>query len=137
MLGYTYAQVFESKFYGLLFSIPIIYIGCLSGAMVSFLLSRYLFRDFIKQQIQGSAWLDFNFRIMNEIITTEGIKIVALIRLTFAPFGISSYIFGVSDISFTDYMLGNLSYIINSCTQSFIGCSLYTAASNGSLKNIG
>merc|ERR1719506_1251251 len=69
MLGYTYAQVFESKFYGLLFSIPIIYVGCLCGAMISFLLSRYLFRDFIQQQIQGSAWLSFNFKIMNEIIT--------------------------------------------------------------------
>lgn len=48
MLGYTYAQVFDSKLYGLLFSVPIIYIGCLSGAMISFLLSRYLFKDFIK-----------------------------------------------------------------------------------------
>lgn len=74
---------------------------------------------------------------MNEIITTEGIKIVALLRLTFAPFGVTSYIFGVSDISLTDYMLGNLSYIINSCSQSFIGCSLYTAASNGSLNDLG
>jgi len=53
---------------------------------------------------------------MNEIITTEGVKIVALIRLTFAPFGISSYVFGVSDISLADYMLGNLSYIINCCS---------------------
>jgi len=71
--------------------------------------------------------------MMNEIITTEGIKITALMRLTFAPFGITSYVLGVSDISFSDYMLGNLSYIINSCTQSFIGCSLYTAAQNGNL----
>ena len=48
MLGYTYAQVFNSKLYGLLFSVPIIFTGCLSGAILAFLLSRYMFRDFIK-----------------------------------------------------------------------------------------
>lgn len=51
MLGYTYCQVFDSKLYGFLFSVPIIYFGCLAGALCSFLLSRYLFRDFIKEQI--------------------------------------------------------------------------------------
>jgi uncharacterized membrane protein YdjX (TVP38/TMEM64 family) len=61
-------------------------------------------------------------------MTSEGVKIVALIRLTFAPFGVTSYIFGVSEISLGDYMLGNLSYLINSFSQSFIGCSLYTAS---------
>lgn len=60
--------------------------------------------------------MSLNFRMMNEIINTEGIKIVALLRLTFAPFGVTSYVFGVSDITFGDYMLGNLSYIINSCS---------------------
>lgn len=134
ILGYTYAQVFDSKLYGLLFTIPIVYFGCLLGGMISFLLSRYLFKDFIKQQIQGSPWLAYNFRMMNEIITTEGMKIVGLMRLTFAPFGITSYVFGVSEITFSDYMLGNLSYIINSCTQSFIGCSLYTASQKGDIN---
>ena len=66
--------------------------------------------------------------MIDDIITSEGIKVVGLVRLTFfAPFGITSYILGVTNISVMDYMLGNITYIFNSCTQCFIGCSLYTA----------
>ena len=130
MLGYTYAQVFDSKLYGFLFSVPIIYTGCLTGAFFAFLISRYLFQDFIKDQIKSNSWLSSNFNLIDDIITTEGCKVVGLLRLTFAPFGITSYIMGVSSISLKDYMLGNASYIINSCTQCFIGVSLYTIKLN-------
>ena len=69
MLGYTYAQVFNSKLYGLLFSVPIILTGCLSGAIVAFLMSRYMFRDFMKTQINAySPWLAWNFKMMNMIV---------------------------------------------------------------------
>jgi len=43
MLGYAYSQVFDSKLYGFLFSVPIVYVGCLTGAFFAFLISRYLF----------------------------------------------------------------------------------------------
>ena len=72
--------------------------------------------------------------MMNEIVSTDGLKIVALIRLTFAPFGITSYIFGVSDINLCDYLLGNMTYIFNCTAQCFIGCSLYEAAVNEKLQ---
>ena len=127
MLGYTYTQVFNSKLYGLLFSVPIVFTGTVIGGLLAFMLSRYLFKDFIKEQISHSAWLSYNFNIIDEIITTEGKLIVALIRLTFAPFGITSYIMGVSSISFWDFILGNISYIFMSTSLCFIGCSLYTA----------
>jgi len=70
----------------------------------------------MKAQVNGySPWLAWNFKMMNMIVQTDGTKIVALLRLTFAPFGITSYILGVSDISFCDYILGNITYIFN-CT---------------------
>jgi len=127
MLGYTYSQVFNSKLDGFLISVPIVYFGCLFGALLSFLVSRYMFQNFIKQQISSNAWLNTNFTMINEVLKDEGIKITGLVRLTFAPFGITSYIMGVSSISLSDYMLGNASYIINCCSQCFIGCSLFTA----------
>lgn len=67
---------------------------------------------------------------MNLIVKDDGCKIVALIRLTFAPFGITSYILGVSEISLCDYILGNITYFFNCTAQCFIGCSLYEAAIN-------
>lgn len=51
---------------------------------------------------------------------------MALLRLTFAPFGISNYILGVTSISLTDYMLGTCSYALNCGLQIFIGCSFYS-----------
>lgn len=54
--------------------------------------------------------------MIDDIITTEGVLIVALIRLTFAPFGITSYVMGVSSISLCDYIVGNLSYIFMTCS---------------------
>ena len=51
-------------------------------------------------------------------------------RLTFAPFGVTSYVFGVTSITLKDYMLGNLSYVFNCCSQCFIGCSIYHAANS-------
>lgn len=127
MLGYTYTQVFQSKLYGFLFSVPIVFTGTVLGGLGAFMLSRYLFKDFIKEQISHSQWLSHNFNMIDEIITTEGKLIIALIRLTFAPFGITSYIMGVSSIKFWDFAVGHLSYIFMSSSLCFIGCSLYTA----------
>lgn len=80
--------------------------------------------------------MSYNFNIIDEIITTEGKLIVALIRLTFAPFGITSYILGVSSISLWDFTLGHISYIFMSSSLCFIGCSLYTAVeSEGALNS--
>lgn len=60
------------------------------------------------------------------MLASEGITVVALLRLTFAPFGISNYILGVTSISLTQYMLGTCSYVLNCSLQVFIGCSFYS-----------
>jgi uncharacterized membrane protein YdjX (TVP38/TMEM64 family) len=46
-------------------------------------------------------------------MVSQGITIVALLRLTFAPFGILSYVLGVTSISLLHFTLGTLSYILN------------------------
>ena len=47
MLGFTYSQVFKSKLHGFLFTIPVSMSGILTGSLISFSLSRYLFRKMI------------------------------------------------------------------------------------------
>jgi uncharacterized membrane protein YdjX (TVP38/TMEM64 family) len=49
MLSYTYSQVFNSNFYGFAFTVPIVYVGSMSGALVTFIISRYLFKGLIKE----------------------------------------------------------------------------------------
>ena len=56
---------------------------------------------------------------------------VALLRLTFAPFSASCYILGVTSIGLFDYLIGTLSYGLNEAMQVFIGCSLYTMQKSG------
>ena len=50
-LGYTYAQVFESQFQGMLFVVPFISIGVFVGSLFTFLMSRYIFRDCVTSQV--------------------------------------------------------------------------------------
>jgi uncharacterized membrane protein YdjX (TVP38/TMEM64 family) len=137
MLGLTYSQVFDSKMYGFLFSVPIVFTGTVIGGLVAFMLSRYLFKDFIKDQIANSEWASHKFNLINEILLTEGMLFVALIRLTAAPFGVMSYVFGVSSIPFTDYAMGHITYIVESSLLCFIGCSMYSAVQTETQKESG
>jgi uncharacterized membrane protein YdjX (TVP38/TMEM64 family) len=116
----------------MLFSVPIVFTGTVCGGLLAFMLSRYLFKDFIKDQIANSEWLSHKFNIINEILETEGKLIVCLIRLTAAPFGVTSYIFGVSSISFLDYAIGHFAYLFEVISLCFIGCSMYSAVKNES-----
>ena len=49
MLGFTYSQVFHSKIEGLIFTIPVVMSGVLLGSVLSFLLSRFFFKDLVRQ----------------------------------------------------------------------------------------
>jgi uncharacterized membrane protein YdjX (TVP38/TMEM64 family) len=99
MLGFTYSQVFHSKLSGFMFTIPVSMCGVLTGSLISFTLSRYLFKDMVAGQIEQSPWLFRNFKAIDSLLASEGITVVALLRLTFAPFGITNYIMGVTSIS--------------------------------------
>ena len=126
MLGFTYSQVFKSKIKGFLFTIPISMSGVLIGSLLSFSLSRYLFKQMVTNQIQQSPWIFSNFKAIDSLLQTEGITVVALLRLTFAPFGISNYILGVTSLSLTHFLVGTSSYAVNCALQVFIGCSFYS-----------
>ena len=58
----------------------------------------------------------------------NGILFVALLRLMFIPFGLTSYLLGVTCISVFDYMVGTSTYIIKIILCVFLGCSIYQAA---------
>ena len=66
-----------------------------------------------------------NFEAINEILKERGAMSVGLLRLTFFPYGLCSYVLGVTDISPSDFMLGTATYLINCLMQVFIGAELY------------
>lgn len=129
MLGYTYSEVFGSKSQGFFFAVPIIFTGAIIGEYMAFTMSRYLFKDFVKEQINNSEWLSHKFNVVDEIIKEEGRLFVFLIKLAFTPVGLFSYVMGVSSISFPDFALGHISYLFWSSSLCFIGCSLSSGSS--------
>jgi uncharacterized membrane protein YdjX (TVP38/TMEM64 family) len=68
LFGYTYSLVFASQLKGFFFSVPVSMTGVLTGSMLSFWLSRYLFQDIVRAQIDQNAWLRKNFRAIDELL---------------------------------------------------------------------
>jgi uncharacterized membrane protein YdjX (TVP38/TMEM64 family) len=75
------------------------------GAVITFLLSRSLFRPFVER------WLSKRVRVasLDAALCRHGWRIVCLIRLSpVAPFTATSYLLGLSKVSLRDYLLGTL-----------------------------
>lgn len=76
-------------------------IGRLASALITFGVSRYLFRDYIKSRIRGkyAGW--------DDRLEKGGILYVIVMRMIpMLPFDVVGYVAGVSSISFRKYMIG-------------------------------
>jgi len=92
--GYIFGHYF-----GLLLST----IGTTLAAIISFSMSRYLFRDYIKKKLSG------RYAGIGERFDTSGIFVIAAMRVVpVIPFDAVSYLAGVSSISFVDYLVGTI-----------------------------
>jgi len=83
------------------------------GAFCAFMLSRHLFKKQILKQMRSNEWVQTNFTAIDEVLLASGITMVALLRLTFAPFAVCCYLLGVTSIGLGDYLIGTLSYGLN------------------------
>lgn len=72
MLGYTYSQVFSSYLKGYMFILPVVFVGCMLGSLAAMLLSRYLFRDMVKERIEKNRWLSKKFNAIDSILIEKG-----------------------------------------------------------------
>ena len=78
--------------------------GATLGCAAAFLVGRYLARDWVAKRISG----DKRFRAIDEAVGREGWKIVGLLRLSpVFPFNLLNYAFGVTRVSFRDYLLAS------------------------------
>ena len=77
--------------------------GTTSAAVITFAMSRYLFRDYVKKRLSGKyAGLDGRFN-------GSGIFIVAAMRMVpVIPYDAVGYLAGVSSIGFVEYLIGTL-----------------------------
>jgi uncharacterized membrane protein YdjX (TVP38/TMEM64 family) len=74
------------------------------GASVAFLLGRTLARQWVEKQVAASP----RFRALDQAVQEQGFKIVLLTRLSpVFPFVLLNYAFGLTRVSFRDYVLAS------------------------------
>ena len=91
--------------YGMVPGFALSALGSLLGAVIAFWLSRYLFRSAIERLVSRHGRL----RQLDALVPQGGWKLVCLLRLSpIMPFSATSYLFGLSTVSFPDYLAGTL-----------------------------
>jgi uncharacterized membrane protein YdjX (TVP38/TMEM64 family) len=107
---------------GVLFGVMLgsiyVFIGATLGAIVAFLVGRYLIRGWISRRIEANP----RFAAIDEAVSKEGFKIVLLTRLSpVFPFNLLNYAFGITGVSLKDYSLGSIGMIPGTVMYVYIG----------------
>ncbi|MFM7365037.1 MAG: TVP38/TMEM64 family protein [Cuspidothrix sp.] len=104
--------------FGLLWGSIYVLIAALSGAILSFLIGRYLSRNWVYKQLEKYP----KFKLIDQAVAKEGWKIVLLTRLSpIFPFNLLNYGFGVTQISIRDYILGSLGILPGTIMYVYVG----------------
>lgn len=117
--------------FGVFWGSVYVLIGAMLGAILAFLVGRYLSRDWVSQQMENYP----KFEAIDEAVKKEGWKIVLLTRLSpLFPFNLLNYAFGVTQVSLRDYVLGSLGIIPATVAYVYFG-SLATNLTTVSMAN--
>jgi uncharacterized membrane protein YdjX (TVP38/TMEM64 family) len=95
---------FGATFRGLALVTACISLGSTLGASAAFLVGRTVARPWIQKRITGNL----RFRAIDVAVGNQGFKVVLLSRLSpVFPFNLLNYAFGVTGVSFRDYVLAS------------------------------
>lgn len=79
-------------------------LGSTLGASLSFLVGRYLARDWVAKKVENYQ----KFKAVDEAVGREGWRIVGLTRLSpIFPFTFLNYAYGLTQVKFTHYVLAS------------------------------
>lgn len=97
-----------------------VFMGASLGAILSFLLGRYLLRE----QIERLSKKYVIFQAIDNALKDKGLKIFVLLRLSpIIPFNVINYIGGVSSVSLRDYVLALFAILPGTILYVFLGAS--------------
>lgn len=115
--------------YGVVQGSVYVFIGASLGAVLAFLVGRYLARNWVAQKLQSKP----NFKAIDEAVGREGFKIVLLTRLSpVFPFNLLNYAFGITGVSLRDYALGCVGMIPGTVLYVYLGSLAGSLAMLGS-----
>ena len=115
--------------FGLIKGSIYVYIAASIGASLAFLVGRYIARSWVEKQIEGNQ----RFKIIDQAVAEEGIKIVLLTRLSpIFPFNLLNYAYGLTKVTFRDYVLGTLGILPGTIMFVYVGSLAKNLATLGS-----
>lgn len=102
-------------FFGFTRGMLAVLLGSTLGASIGFFLARAFGRERIAEKLRHNP----KFSIIDRAIGKEGWKIVILLRMMPIPFGLSNYIYGLTAVTFSHYLIatwlgmlyGNLAFV--------------------------
>jgi uncharacterized membrane protein YdjX (TVP38/TMEM64 family) len=104
--------------YGLVSGFSLAAASTVAGALLSFFLSRSLFRATVERLASGRPRL----RNLDARIARDGWKLVCLLRVSpIMPFSATSITLGLSAVGLRDYVIGTLASLPALCGYVFIG----------------
>ena len=120
--------------FGVIWGSIYVFIGATLGAIAAFLGGRYLAQGWVKEKISSYK----KFAIIDKAVSKEGLKIVLLVRLSpLFPFNLLNYAFGITSVSFQDYLIGSLGMIPGTIMYVYFGSLVGDIALIGSKNQPG
>lgn len=91
--------------YGVTLGTPIVWLAANLGAALAFILGRTVARERIAARLEGNP----RFAVIDRAVAERGLWIVLLTRLSpVFPFNLLNYAFGLTRVTFRDYLVGSL-----------------------------
>lgn len=129
--GYVFANAFGIMKGVLLGSIST-FLGAVAGSLVSFLLGRYLLKNWVSRM---SAKYE-TFEALTAAMEEKGLRIMVLLRLSPAlPYNILNYLSAVTGISILEYTVSLLALLPGTVLYVFLGASAGSLASTNESGN--
>jgi uncharacterized membrane protein YdjX (TVP38/TMEM64 family) len=117
--GFVFSATFGLGL-GIFLGTLVVFVGACAGAMVSFLLARYLLRKQVEKLSKKYAI----FEAIDTAIRENGFKIFVLLRLSpLIPYNVFNYIGGVTAVSFRSYCFALIGILPGTVLYVFLGAS--------------
>jgi uncharacterized membrane protein YdjX (TVP38/TMEM64 family) len=129
MVAFAYCKAYDNFWLGFCMATSIIFVASMAGAVVALFLGRWLFADYIRNKLDKSKSPKVKkWRVIDSMFVSDGILLVVLLRLMFIPFGLVSYMLGVTSVSFYNYLIGTIAVIIKILLIVLVGCTIWSAS---------
>jgi len=129
--GFVFSAALDSLGWGVLLGTGAVWVGASLGAIASFLLGRYLFRDGFVGKLTEKFTI---FKALDNALEDKGLRIMVLLRLSpIVPFNVLNYIAGVTGVQLWHYVVACVAMLPGTILYVFLGASAgsLTAISGG------